>query len=90
MKQFISYWQSLNPNEKRVLAAKAKTTTNYNSRIVNGHRGISLKRAYAIVQAEPSCSGLIAPDTLMRDNNRQPLRCHYESETKLQTILTGI
>jgi Transposase C of IS166 homeodomain len=27
------------------------------------------------------CSGLIAPDTLMRDNKRQPLRCQYESET---------
>ena len=26
------------------------------------------------------CSGLIAPDTLIRDNSSQTLRCHYESE----------
>ena len=32
------------------------------------------------------CSGLIPPDTLMRDNKRQPLRCHYDSEAQLQTI----
>ena len=27
------------------------------------------------------CSGLIEPDTLMRDNNRQSERCHHESKT---------
>ena len=32
------------------------------------------------------CSGLIAPDTLIRDNNYQRLRCHNESETNVQTI----
>lgn len=32
------------------------------------------------------CSGLMEPDTLMRDNNRQPLRCQYESKAELQTI----
>ena len=29
------------------------------------------------------CSGLIAPDTLIRDNNYQRLRCHNESETNV-------
>ena len=33
-----------------------------------------------------ACSGLIPPDTLMRDNKRQPLRCHYDSKTQLQTV----
>ena len=32
------------------------------------------------------CSGPMEPDTLMRDNNRQPLRCEYESKTQLQTV----
>ncbi len=32
------------------------------------------------------CTGLLEPDTLMRDNNRQTLRCHYESETHIQAI----
>lgn len=27
------------------------------------------------------CSGLIEPDTLMRDNKRQSERCHHESKT---------
>ena len=30
------------------------------------------------------CSGQVKPDTLMRDNTRQPLRCHYESEAQSQ------
>jgi hypothetical protein len=29
------------------------------------------------------CSGLIAPDTLIRDNLNPILRCHYESETTI-------
>lgn len=32
------------------------------------------------------CSGLITPNTLIRDNKRQPLRCRYDSETQLKTI----
>jgi len=32
------------------------------------------------------CSGLIAPDTLIRDNYYQLLRCHNESETNIQTV----
>jgi len=32
------------------------------------------------------CSGLIAPDTLIRDNYYQLLRCHNESETNIQAI----
>lgn len=32
------------------------------------------------------CSGLIAPDTLIRDNYYQILRCHNESETNIQTV----
>jgi len=27
------------------------------------------------------CSGLMEPDTLMRDNKRQSERCHHESKT---------
>jgi hypothetical protein len=30
-----------------------------------------------------SCSGLIAPDTLIRDNLSPILRCQYESETTI-------
>jgi len=32
---------------------------------------------------EDICSGLIAPDTLIRDNSSQTLRCHYEQETSV-------
>jgi len=32
------------------------------------------------------CSGLMTPDTLIRDNSRQQLRCHDESETYVQTV----
>ncbi len=32
------------------------------------------------------CSGLIEPDTLIRDNYRQLLGCHYERETNQQAI----
>jgi len=32
---------------------------------------------------EVDCSGLIAPDTLIRDNYYQRLRCHNESETNV-------
>ncbi len=39
-----------------------------------------------IPNGEPKCSGLIAPDTLMRDNISQQLRCHYESEAYLQAV----
>jgi len=35
---------------------------------------------------EKGCSGLIAPDTLIRDNYYQLLRCHNESETNIQAI----
>ena len=40
-----------------------------------------LKKIYQASTEE--CSGLIAPDTLIRDNNRQILRCHDESKTYL-------
>jgi len=33
-----------------------------------------------------TCSGLIAADTLIRDNYYQLLRCHNESETNIQAI----
>ena len=32
------------------------------------------------------CSGLIAPDILIRDNICQLLRCHYESKANVQTV----
>ena len=32
------------------------------------------------------CSGPIEPDTLMRDNNCQSIRCHDESKTNLQAV----
>ncbi len=32
------------------------------------------------------CSGLIAPDTLIRDNNYQLLRCQNRTETNIQTV----
>ena len=41
------------------------------------------KKAHKIDRA---CSGLIAPDTLIRDNYYQLLRCHNESETNIQAI----
>ena len=50
------------------------------------------KRDAAVIDAinnelkRSPCSGLMEPDTLMRDNNRQPLRCQYESKAELQTI----
>ena len=44
-------------------------------------KGISL-----ILIASGICSGLIAPDTLIRDNYYQLLRCHNESETNIQTV----
>ncbi len=34
----------------------------------------------------PNCSGLMEPDTLMRDNNSQSERCHNERKTNLQAI----
>ena|GEM_PF-6251608 len=37
-------------------------------------------------RAFEDCSGLIAPDTLIRDNYYQLLRCHNESETNIQTV----
>ncbi len=33
-----------------------------------------------------ACSGLMEPDTLMRDNNSQSERCHNERKTNLQAI----
>lgn len=36
--------------------------------------------------AKKFCSGLIAPDTLIRDNNYQLLRCQNGTETNIQTI----
>ena len=38
------------------------------------------------VRMSADCSGLIAPDTLIRDNYYQLLRCHNESETNIQTV----
>ena len=38
------------------------------------------------VSSIAECSGLIEPDTLMRDNYRQPLGCHYERKTHTQAI----
>ena len=32
------------------------------------------------------CSGLMEPDTLIRDNNNQLLRCQNGTETNIQTI----
>ncbi len=32
------------------------------------------------------CSGLMEPDTLIRDNNNQLLMCHNGTETNIQTI----
>jgi len=32
------------------------------------------------------CSGLIAPDTLIRDNTNRLLRCQNESETSIQAV----
>jgi two-component system chemotaxis sensor kinase CheA len=39
-----------------------------------------------IVDDSEVCSGLIAPDTLIRDNNPQLLRCQNGTETNIQTI----
>lgn len=33
-----------------------------------------------------ACTGLIEPDTLIRDNNNQLLRCQNGTETNIQTI----
>jgi len=44
------------------------------------------KNGYTEIVQNILCNGLIPPDTLMRDNKRQPLRCQYESEAQLQTI----
>ena len=38
------------------------------------------------LETDAICTGLIEPDTLMRDNNRQTLRCHYGAETNIQAI----
>ena len=38
------------------------------------------------IEHRKQCTGLIEPDTLMRDNNRQTLRCHYGAETNIQAI----
>src|SRR5690606_29137180 len=54
-------------------------------RIRDGHGGVNSREIEDRIQ-QWLCSGLIPPDTLMRDNTRQPLRCHYDSETQLQTI----
>ena len=35
---------------------------------------------------QDDCSGLIAPDTLIRDNINQLLRCQNESKTSIQAI----
>ena len=46
-------------------------------------RGILISDDYGSWEG---CTGLIEPDTLMRDNNRQTLRCHYGAETNIQAI----
>jgi 5'(3')-deoxyribonucleotidase len=38
------------------------------------------------VVLDKPCSGLIEPDTLIRDNCRQLLRCHYEYKANQQAI----
>lgn len=35
---------------------------------------------------EVNCTGPIAPDILMRDNNVNWLRCQYESEKNVQAV----
>jgi len=34
-------------------------------------------------RVDENCTGLMEPDTLMRDNNRQSIRCQYEYKTSV-------
>ena len=60
----------------------------------NNSKGIAVKtenisKAGYIFNRESShweCSGLMEPDTLIRDNNNQLLRCQNGTETNIQTI----
>ena len=46
-------------------------------------KAISIKDA---IDSINNCSGLMEPDTLIRDNNNQLLRCQNGTETNIQTI----
>ncbi len=41
---------------------------------------------YDNVRYKKYCSGLMEPDTLIRDNNNQLLRCQNGTEKNIQTI----
>ena len=53
-------------------------------RFVTAQRGEVL--AMTMVLGLSKCSGLIEPDTLIRDNIYQLLRCENGTETNIQTI----
>jgi len=66
-----------------------KTILSQNGLIARQNKWILLapgRESYANHNLSGGCSGLIAPDTLIRDNIYQRLRCHNESETNIQTI----
>ena len=62
----------------------SKDTTNKCPRKISAN--LSFYGFCLYVHSIKDCTGLIEPDTLMRDNNRQTLRCHYGAETNIQAI----
>ncbi len=48
--------------------------------------GLSTKKDVVELGLKALCSGLMEPDTLIRDNNNQLLRCQNGTETNIQTI----
>ncbi|AZZ92397.1 hypothetical protein EUZ85_17370 [Hahella sp. KA22] len=49
--------------------------------ITNSTNGVlSITVTFSNTGETSYCSGLIVPDTLIRDNTRQRLRCQHESE----------
>ena len=69
---FYRYQELVDEGGLEALISKSRRTPNLKNRVD--------------LDTEKKCSGLMEPDTLIRDNNNQLLRCQNGTETNIQTI----
>lgn len=84
----MNFTETNKPAMEVALHYAKKLDNTFAADVIAGKKEISSKEEaiaftaffWEMTDESVKCSGLIASDTLIRDNSSQTLRCHYESE----------
>ena len=70
MNTFNDYWRSLTPADKKVLAKKAISSTNYINQIVNGHKNAGLSLVKRLMAADENVTFCMFLDDGSSDSDK--------------------